>query len=277
MRFHEIYEAVGYSNLELDEETLEKYRKPLEYYFGEKKEYIYRGMKPTSPLVYADGSLLERKSANTNNYYTLMMDFLPSWKGWPKRSKSFICTSNERGSRAYGELYFVVPLENQPIAVCSNNDFWQFVDFKSYGLSMYDLSDFNRSLRYLSNTIAIITKEKFPEPPESNPKEMKEWLSMLSDVIVTPYILEDIENSGINDDAAELGKFIKENKDAFQAFNKLFDPKANGCKLFRSFSQYQEPDGVREVWLSGKVLCVAEKQMDKVVKFLGRDLKDIYK
>ena len=78
---------------------------------------IYRGVKLMSNEVNHNDVMLfnpkaiERKSANTNNFYTWIVDDLDSWKDYPKRSKSLIC-SNSTSTRAYGPLYRVIPFKN---------------------------------------------------------------------------------------------------------------------------------------------------------------------
>ena len=52
---------------------------------------IYRGTYSdhTSKYLFIDPKLHNRASANTFNYYTLIMDNNELWKEYPKRSKSF--------------------------------------------------------------------------------------------------------------------------------------------------------------------------------------------
>ena len=39
---------------------------------------------------------IKRRSRDNGNHYTLLMDNSPYWKGYPKRSESFICTMGKR-------------------------------------------------------------------------------------------------------------------------------------------------------------------------------------
>lgn len=65
-----------------------------------------------------------RKSENTSNHYTELMDNSPYYKGWPKRSKSLICSTSESRARQYGRLYAVLPFNGTKIAVASDFDIW---------------------------------------------------------------------------------------------------------------------------------------------------------
>jgi hypothetical protein len=86
---------------------------------------IWRGFQNhTQPIVIADPSTGVRKSQNTTNYFTSLIDSSPYMKGWPKRSKSFICsTSNYAGE--FGKTYAIFPVDNARIAVCPGFDIWE--------------------------------------------------------------------------------------------------------------------------------------------------------
>ena len=56
----------------------------------QKGKYLYRGASgSTTGAVYYTGRS-GRVSANSLNYYTLLIDNDPRWKPYPKRSESFI-------------------------------------------------------------------------------------------------------------------------------------------------------------------------------------------
>lgn len=91
---------------------------------------IYRGSpkfksyaKNNVPIL-GDSSKMERKSANTYNYYTLWFDNHPTWKKFPKRSKSWICTTKYSYSTNYGYPSFVFPIGNPTVGICPSNDIW---------------------------------------------------------------------------------------------------------------------------------------------------------
>ncbi len=114
---------------------------------------IYRGIRSGSNyFMYGDSNSFERKSANTFNYYTLLLDnVLPEWKEYPKRSRSFICTTNKNYSRVYGRSYQVFPVGNPLIGICPDDDFWG-----SFQPQISDLGKFGRFLENLSEHIINI-------------------------------------------------------------------------------------------------------------------------
>ena len=84
--------------------------------------------------MFGDSSKVTRKSANTRNWYTLLFDHvLPAWQNYPKRSKSFICTTNMSTAQNYAALggndgFQVHPVGNPIIGVCPRGDIWRSFD-----------------------------------------------------------------------------------------------------------------------------------------------------
>lgn len=106
-----------------------------------------------------------RRSANTSNYYTLLVDNLPQWKDYPKRSQSIICANDER--TAYGsqsDKYLVLPVDNGKIGVCDEPDFWESFG-KTYRTEMNSFNDnlkrilINFADSYADNNWAALKKE----------------------------------------------------------------------------------------------------------------------
>ena len=88
---------------------------------------LWRGSRQMSEESYlVTGEAGGRRSANTQNYYTLILDhFLPNY-GYPKRSKSIICANNSNRGYAmgYGTLYAIFPYDGVKIGVCPDKDMW---------------------------------------------------------------------------------------------------------------------------------------------------------
>lgn len=86
---------------------------------------IWRGSRSNNnEVMILDPSSGTRKSENTTNYYTLLMDNSPYMKGWPKRSNSLICTTRRKVAESYGKAYAIFPYNGTKIAVCPGNDLW---------------------------------------------------------------------------------------------------------------------------------------------------------
>jgi len=94
-----------------------------------KKPY-WRGMKESGDCLLIDGSKGHRKSADTSNFYTMLLDHFAK-KGQPLRSKSLICETNAGKSyaqgyaNAYGSImYAVYPFNNAEIGFVGTEDIW---------------------------------------------------------------------------------------------------------------------------------------------------------
>ncbi len=108
---------------------------------------LYRGMPRRSEMMFGDSSLLNRRSANTSNHYTLLIDYiLNSWNKFPKRSKSFICSTNSDRD-FYGITYEVYPVGNPLIGICPSEDMWD-----SFKIEIDQIGNVFSNLAYILST-----------------------------------------------------------------------------------------------------------------------------
>ena len=105
-------------------DILEKYCKTsLKKYF--KGIGLYRGVRSMdSNYNTIDPKKFDRISKNNKNYYTLINDNSPCWKGYPKRSQSIIFINGVAEASMYGNVYIVFPYDNADIAIGSAFDYW---------------------------------------------------------------------------------------------------------------------------------------------------------
>lgn len=266
MKITEILKEAAYSNVanvyddDIDTE-LARVIKTLTPYAKQIKEAlnatpIYRGMRQSATIILGDGNDLERKSANTQNYYTMLTsnDILESWKGWPKRSKSFICSNNTGKAKIYGNgIFRVIPLENQDIAVATSDDFWDSFP-RTYEYGANNLSDFNR----LINTLYYKIYYHLNEERDDLSDELEVFTNQL-EFIENFFDERDSETLvGLAENEftsiEEFVKTILHDGGFMRSLNYRLDPKGNGNKLVDLVSQV--PPGNNEIWLSGKVLLV---------------------
>jgi len=111
-------------------------------YIRDKSTQIFRGMSGSGNYKFVDPSKHIRKSAHTKNYYTLLIDNLPAWKNYPKRSKSIVCTTNLATANIYGIVYIVFPFNGSKIGVCKGNDIWysfkKVKDMYNFNIDLYE-------------------------------------------------------------------------------------------------------------------------------------------
>lgn len=89
---------------------------------------LWRGFRSVSPETHSafmfDPSTGTRRSENTTNHYTLLMDNSPYMKGWPKRSKSIIASTSNTFASGYGDAYALLPHDGTLFGICPYQDIW---------------------------------------------------------------------------------------------------------------------------------------------------------
>jgi hypothetical protein len=83
---------------------------PNAQYFRASKNY-------NSSQLFINPKKIQRASKDANNAYYVLMDNLPSWQGFPSRSKSIIFTNYRSIASEYqGKIYQVYPSNNSKVA-----------------------------------------------------------------------------------------------------------------------------------------------------------------
>ncbi len=198
---------------------------------------LFRGIPITDDFAFGDSSKLNRKSAYAGNYYTIIIDnFLPEWKTYPKRSKSFICSNDSAMAGSYGNTYKVYPVGDPIVGVCPKHDFqisfgpaiiWQLEPiFRLISLLLFKSDQYNDSYSNIERSIV-----------ESD----KNW---------------DILTNNINFNSAIL-QYLGVSSAKFDSFSELlayvFSPSRNdfNCVKLSQLKKYVDRDDPREIWFSG--------------------------
>lgn len=220
------------------------------------KIFIFRGTssnKNRLPIEIRNNPI-DRISANTSNEFTLIVDnVISSWKNFPKRSESFICSTSKSTAESYGHAHLVFPLKNTKIGICSNSDMWNSLNRIS------DLSDGGSVVEFneVFNSINI-NSSKILSKPVNN----MVTASDINDVIMSVQSI--IDNGKIHDLASLVNKDVIDiyydliNKFLFHSnnFKKnlewILDSKANDLELKRisDISDFSKDYSSREVWFS---------------------------
>lgn len=126
------------SNKELKQLLETDYAAAYEKYLDNKA--IFRGVRKGVPKHIGNYAILKpglKTAEDTkNNLYTrLFSGILPSWKGYPPRNRSFICTTNTAIAYEFtskrptlnewkNNIYVVFPKNGADIAICPTSDIW---------------------------------------------------------------------------------------------------------------------------------------------------------
>lgn len=109
---------------------------------------LWRGTKFKDEFSIVEGQKGGRKSANTSNHYTLIIDEILSteYRHAPLRSKSIICSTSKRYASNYGLAHAVFPFDDVEIGKCEYDDIW-YSDV--YIGEHMNIKDVNSMLRYV--------------------------------------------------------------------------------------------------------------------------------
>jgi len=214
------------SEMEAKDIILKKCKKSMEL---EKRTGIrlIRGTKESGDFLFSQPSKGQpRKSANTENYITLLVDhILPSWKNYPDRSKSLVCHTNKKlyFNSVYGSTtYAVFPFDDSSIGICPDDDWWGSFDETLYPK---DVPGFNTLLEELFGLNDNITYQ-----------ELKKILNT-----VTPPL-----------DSKTFKSFTKGNFLTY--LDVLLSPIKNNFKLIKTGGRL--PTKIREAWTDGDSILI---------------------
>jgi len=216
-----------YENIILDDDNLKHLLETDYSDFDPDDKPIYRSINMREKYLLVK-SIAERPSAYIgHNYYTLLINYLPSWKEYPHRQ--IICSTT---FREFGDtMYRVIPKNGAKIAVCPDSDIQD--PFKSNKLgkellddNFYGLSEINNYLYDLD--IKYDNWETFVKSLGETHLEMKKFNSVSK---------LDIKYTDIN----ELDRLINPDL-GFE----LYDYKDYAVQDFTN----------KEVWLDSDILLV---------------------
>lgn len=221
-----------------------------QYYNG---NTIFRGIKRRSEsILFGDSRTSTRESANTTNFYTLLLDHvLPNWENYPPRSKSWICTSHYYSAVGYGKTYVVLPFDSTRIAVASDYDFWMSFPYLAENTnSIYDMSDLNHEIELIGNLVL----QTFTESVD----DLYRLINRFDDDQIDEQTKEKIME-------ITLGKvvFKKYDGNLNEALMELLDPDKNGFKL-TTIEDYKNPRD-KEVWFSGPAYFIDRETFDEEI------------
>lgn len=243
---------------------------------------IYRGFMRDSKKVAKSWYIVEpskhertSKGDAKGNVYTLLIDSLPEWQNFPKRSKSMICSTNYSYAGNFGSPHLVIPFDGAKWGVCIDNDIWHSFKHAKNTLGIYRIDEINRELidtvemlHYWVDEIAKpLNKFNIKKIIKSrDPKELWDFLKVLDSVIkqVKPDDLKD--HRGYIKPALlhSFITFMKKYGSIQKMISVALNPEYNEFELLTNKDVLPED---REVWTdSNCVLIDVYKFIDDVIK-----------
>ena len=216
---------------------------------------FYRGWTEAGEITkntgfaISDPTLTVRKSKHTYNFYTLFLDNIDSMKQYPKRSKSFIATTDYSTSRDYAgdhDSLILVPFDGVKIGVVNSIDIWEknvkffdklcrivFVNkvFKQLGLSEYSWEEFKSSAQKML--------------------ESQQDRNVFCDALSYTWPDDEIVKNKI--------------KNIEKTINDAYSPMKMGFDLITTKS-HRRFDTESEVWIGGKCVIITRDMWNKLRK-----------
>lgn len=247
MRYAESSRAVALSKEEIMDEIASKCKDALKHYRKGKK--FYRGVRfgKDKPYQYIEPSKHDRVSANTNNLYTVIIDNSDMWDGYPKRSKSVICSVYEGTANGYGRPMLVFPKDGYRIGVCPSFDMWD--SFSKSGIHN-GLGDFNIDfIDYAHGMLGRYVKKEEVET-YNNVKKLCKEIDTAIEAGVNPKnskMSNKLFLNTVHSATSSIFKYIKSYRgNMLESLESLLAPNKNGFKVVTSIGSL--PDGDEEVW-----------------------------
>lgn len=203
-------------------------------------------------VLYGDSNIVERKSRNTTNEYTLLMQRLPEWKQYPPRQKSFICSLRQFTPDRPPYLEWVVlPFGNPKVGVCSEADLWASFDKTGYRPDMLN--------NFIQNAAKICEIQLSQDNPELLIQQLRQIQQML------PEKLEGEENYNNRLLVNPNTKKIFEQGDVIQNLSLFLSPSKNGFQLC-NLNNLPDVGHTREVWFSGQAYFIDALRLRHLLK-----------
>lgn len=261
-----MHEAAVGANPQYEERSFEQVIELLESNCSDavrliKKDLMFwRGERNTSfvkdnGFALADPSKTVRRSQNTSNYYTLMMDSNPAMTEFPKRSRSFIVSTDNAYAKNFlrreedsgRETFALVPFNGVKIGVVPAEDIWEIDNVSVFG-GRYSMTDFEYEFKNLGIDEDLSKMKKFHDLLKAGDEEtisrVKEQFPKISDADMNDF----------------MGAFWDGlNRSGFKCFTTADMPIALVM-------------GSHEAWIGGKSLLVTESMWYKLVKYTNEEM-----
>jgi hypothetical protein len=222
-----------------------------------------------------DRSKKERISRDTNNFYTVLMDILPSWKSYPKRSNSVIALVKLKDDvnqakmdlSYYGDnLYYVFPKNGAKIAVANNTDI--FSSFKLID-TRFETTLWNWNEGFSGFVVNFLKKEQLISVDNGfTSSNINDFLNKLQKHVTKEKFVEYLTYVGSWPFISNTRKDIEQNfnGDWVEYFDELLNPEKNGFKLV-SIDDLQSVQSLTygfEIWTDAPCLLLTTEKNGKV-------------
>lgn len=190
-----------------------------------------------------------RMSANTYNYYTLIMDNESSWSKFPKRSLSLICLTD---GYDYGRNEFIIfPKDGWRIGNTNERDLWGVSDkIDSRIPTMDDWARMVHDLLNFDNERKIKYDKTLPQF-KSRCKELDQYIEENGNHVISDILLKSTNGWNYQDMYMAFQDWYK--GDTYNMFNSMIHPKVLGITLEKAGQNLPKET---EIWTDSPCIMV---------------------
>ena len=219
---------------------------------------IWRGMSGVRGLgQYGDSTKFNRKSSSgTKNYYTLIIDSSDRWKKYPKRSKSFICSTNQQSAKSFGPAFCVFPKDTLSVGICPSYDMWDSFFNKLKDIDINDLNHLNGVVAGIGNNANVVLSE-------TDPIALRAVLRTL-----TLDKLNEIPKSGYGSHIPDIIEYmeIRNLNNLEEFFEFIIDPDDAKFEIQDNIGNFDWKPHL-EIWFSGEAVFIPESWLSRSHSF----------
>ena len=249
----------------------------------EKSITIYKGSELSDDYYYTNPKAGYRPPSDGSygsHFYQHFFDTAPSWKDYPKRSKSVIASGDFNQASKYGingDIYVVIPFDNSEWAICSRADFWD--SFNSHVTSRIktffnDVIDFYNYV-FGKNIYAMpVTLDRWDVAARKISKIILDGLKKLIGH-ETKGLSGEVDD--LDEDLDQMFRRLREDgkmnlskdRSFYDVLNDVLSPENNGFKL-KKYTDLKKSDFkmLNEIYTNSKCLYISHKNYQTLIEDL---------
>ncbi len=213
---------------------------------------------------------IERTSKDNANFYTLLMD---RWEGYPKRSKSFCCSSNYK---IYGDYDFlVIPEDGSRWGIAPKSDIWdsfRVEDWIDDTTNNWDISYFFNTITNIAYNLDIKIKDNNYEDFKQGVIELETTISGMSTVAYNVFV---DEYFGYNDVGLPIIKILRDGDNLFGIIEKIISPDRFKVLDWEDMVNYVKDRDNPEIWTDSGCVFIANTTKNRKLLMENFNLKNI--
>jgi len=235
---------------------------------------IYRGIRNSEhKSIILNPSITERRSSNTKNYYTYIIDNSIEWEDYPDRGRSLICSFGKNIAEQYTDSingpHRVIPFDGAIFGICPTTDIWTSFKFLSVFKNLDILDEYNELIFEIGNIFDII----FDDSDKTHFFDQLEKLFVELNDIDIEKLDNNISEKYPTRDSIDLAKLkfnILEFPKSLEDLKKQFSPIENGFRLLdyvnldKLFENPKISKSKAEIWTDSKCLLIPDYVIKKI-------------